>query len=76
MPIWHILRNDHSFTPEDNTVLVAVFEETLKVLNLSSREDPVTKLIAERIVELAKKGERDPVRLRSAAMASLGVGRG
>jgi hypothetical protein len=73
MPIRLIINNDHSFTPEDSTVLIAAFEDTLKALQLNDREDPVTKLVAEKIVEFAKQGERDPIRLRSSVLASLGI---
>ena len=35
----------------------------------------VREIIAERIIETAKKGERDPARLRSAGLAALGYDR-
>ena len=35
----------------------------------------VCEIIARRIIEAARKGERDPIRLRNAGLASLGVGR-
>jgi hypothetical protein len=75
MPIRQIIKNDRSFTPEDNVILVAAFEDTLKTLNLIDREDPITTLVAQKIVEVAKKGERDPERLRVSALTSLGVER-
>jgi hypothetical protein len=51
--------------PEDANVLIEAFEETLKALQLVNRDDPATMLVAERIIEVAKRGERDPQRLRS-----------
>jgi hypothetical protein len=36
----------------------------LKTLGLVDREDPITQLIAHRIVELVQSGEDDPVRLK------------
>ena len=35
----------------------------------------VREMIAKRIIEAAKKGERDPVRLRAAGLAALGYDR-
>jgi hypothetical protein len=35
----------------------------------------VREIIAKRIIEAAKKGERDPVRLRNAGLAALGYDR-
>jgi hypothetical protein len=40
-------------------------------LRLVDRDDPATTLVARTIIDLAKRGERDPARLRDAAVASL-----
>ena len=62
---------DAAFTPEEVQILVVAFEDTLKALGLSDREDAVTKLVAEKIIAAAKTGERDPERLRDAVLAEL-----
>jgi hypothetical protein len=69
MPIRLIIRNDHAFSPEEADILIDAFEESLQALNLTDREDPL--LVAKKIIELAKEGERDPARLREAAVASF-----
>jgi len=71
MPIRLIIKKDHAFTPEDAQLLIAAFEDTLKALRLVDREDPATKMVARTIVELAKQGERDPVRLREDALKAI-----
>jgi len=72
MPTCGLLKNnDFAFTPEDANLLVEAFEETLKALQLVNCDDPATMLVAERIIEVAKRGERDPQRLRSAVLASF-----
>jgi hypothetical protein len=44
----------------------AAFDRVCDVLQLNGdREDPLTQLVVTKIVELAKAGELDPVRLRS-----------
>ena len=44
------------------------FDEARKILRLSEKVDGVTRLIADRIVDAAAAGERDPERLRDAAV--------
>jgi hypothetical protein len=55
---------DGAFSPEDITAL----EDTLSALGLVDRNDPAVLLVAKHIIELAKHGERDPVRLRNSVV--------
>jgi hypothetical protein len=66
MPIRQLL-DSNAFNPEEVTMLRDVFEDTLRSLKLVDRSDPVTLLIAKKIIGLARRGERDPARLRQAA---------
>jgi len=72
VPIGTILKNDHSFGPEDIANLTAAFEAALGRLGLTDRKDPRTTALAKAIINLAKDGERDPERLRDGALRSLG----
>jgi hypothetical protein len=67
------LIQQHSFAPDDIAKLVAAFNETLGALGLANREDPVTLQVAKTIIELAKQGERDPIRLRDAVVSALSI---
>jgi hypothetical protein len=69
-----ITKSDYASTPEDAQALVAAFEGTLRELNLVDREDPLTLIVAKKVIELAKKGERDPSRLRDLTMRSVKCG--
>jgi hypothetical protein len=71
MPIRSLLNGDHSFTPEEVSVLIEAFEESLKALRLSDREDPITRLVAEKVLERARAGERDPGRLQTWVVAQF-----
>lgn len=71
MPIRLLLEHDGAFAPDEVEALIAAFEDTLGRLRLANREDPVTLVVARMIIQLAKEGERDPVRLRDAALAAL-----
>jgi hypothetical protein len=67
------LIQQQAFAPDDITKLVTAFNETLGALGLANREDPVTLQVARKIIELATQGERDPIRLRDAAVKSLSI---
>lgn len=63
-------QHDHAFGPEEVDILVAAYEGALAQLQLIAREDPATLLVAKRIIDLAKDGERDPIRLREGAIGA------
>jgi hypothetical protein len=44
---------------------------TCEVLGLSSRDDATTQLVAEKIIELAKRGLKNPTALQMAAIKEL-----
>ena len=67
MPIRLLLEHDHLFEPEEIDSLILAFENTLRVLGLTNREDPLTVAVAKLIIQLAKDDERDPGRLRDAS---------
>jgi len=73
MAIYRLLQN-HAFEPEAITVLAAAYEDTLRSLGLTERTDPLTQIVAEKIIQLAQHGECDPVRLRELALETLSSG--
>jgi hypothetical protein len=52
-----------------------VFEDVLKTLGLVDRQDILTTMIARKLVELAKAGVRDPVRLKQMTLKTFPKGR-
>ena len=70
VPIQPLLRNGH-FTPEDITALTAAFENTLRAMGVHDRTHPSATLVARRVIELAKLGERNPILLRDAVLESF-----
>jgi hypothetical protein len=67
MPIRQLL-DSSAFNPEEVALLCDVFEDMLRALKLVDRSDPATSLIAKKIIELARQGERDPARLYDGVM--------
>jgi hypothetical protein len=70
MPIHRLLEN-HAFGPDEIRVLTSAFDDVLRKLDLADRADPVTEVVARKIIELAQQGERDPIRLSERAVRAL-----
>ena len=70
MPIRSLLR-DGAFSPEDVTVLTAAFDDTLRALRIRDRRQLAVLLVAKRIIDLARRGERNPDMLRDAVLKSF-----
>src|SRR5215813_6136092 len=62
---------DGVFDPEAVTALTAAYEEALRRFGLVDRTDPVTELIAARIIACASMGELDPLRLCERALKGI-----
>jgi hypothetical protein len=67
----HELIQPGVFSPELVALMGNVFDDVLKTLGLGDREDPVTTLIAHRIIELVQSGEHDPVRLKQLTIETV-----
>ena len=68
MPIQPLLAG--AFSPEDIAALTLAYEDALIALKLD-RGNPVALAMAMRIIELAKRGERNPTRLRNAVVTEF-----
>jgi hypothetical protein len=58
---------------EDDAVkaMTMAYEDVLRELKLANRADPLTEIIAKKIIELARTGERDPTRLCEDALQAI-----
>jgi len=68
MPITPFL-NGHIFKPEVIQAMSFAFSNACKSLKLVDKTDPLTKLVAAKIIELAESGEHDPGRLCAGVLA-------
>jgi hypothetical protein len=68
MPIRPFVRSG-AFEPEVIAVMSEAFEAACKELDESGQPRVAREVIAGRIIAAARIGERDPVRLRAAALA-------
>ena len=72
MAIYRLLR-ELKFGPEETERITAAYEAALKLLRLSDRTDPITELVAEKIIDATYKGEHDPTRICIRVLSELGV---
>jgi hypothetical protein len=75
MAIYRILQN-MPLSPEDISRLVAAYDATLKALELTSRSDPITEIVARKIIEIGQTGVRDPLQISNLAIRALGPMKG
>jgi hypothetical protein len=71
MPITPFLNGAH-FDPETKRIMGVAFEAARSSLRLSDVSDRVAEIVANKIIELAKAGERNPDLLCERALADLG----
>jgi len=71
MPIRRFIGDGGSFNPETVIAMTTAFDATLKELGLVDRSDPIVEMIAMQIVEIARRGEHDPKRLRELAVSTI-----
>ena len=72
MPIHSLIQN-LSFNQEDIERLAKAYEDALQALHISDRDDPINQIIAQRIIEGARTGVRDPGDLCKMAIKDLMV---
>ena len=60
--------------PEDVSRITAAYEQTLRVLCVKDRDDPLTEMIAKKIIKIAQGGGvQDPRQISARAIKELGV---
>ena len=69
----HRLIQNLAFDPDDIERLAAAYVEALLALHISDRDDPLNKVIAQRIIEGARAGVRYPNALCKMAVKDLMV---
>ena len=70
MPLHRLLENS-AFEPEHVEAMSTAFEDICRELGLAQRDDPLRELVARQVIEFARRGERDPTKLRSQVMAAI-----
>jgi hypothetical protein len=71
VPIREMLKKQGFLGSEDTAVLCEVFDDVLKALRIVDRQDVQTTLIARKLIELARAGERDSRRLKQKTLRAF-----
>ena len=72
MAIYRLLQN-LPMGPEEIRRMEAAYEQTLRALHLKDRNDPITEIIAKKIIEVAQTGVKDPAQISQLAIKDHGV---
>ena len=70
MPISRFIK-ESSFGPDEIEVIVRAFEGVCKELQLYSRNDPVTEIVAEKVIKAAAQGAKDVADLQQRALQNV-----
>jgi hypothetical protein len=69
----HRLMREAACGPDDIARLSTAYEAALQLLRLKDRSDPVTEILAKKIIEVGRDGERDPPQICARALRELGI---
>ena len=72
MSIYKIIQNT-PLEPDDLQRLVTAYKQTLLVLGLKERDDPLTRIVAQKIFEVGQTGIEDPADISKIAIKQLGI---
>jgi hypothetical protein len=75
MPITPFLVGQ-AFEPEAIENMSAAFVAACDALLLKVRDDPATRIVAEKVIEFAQRGIRDPNMLRKLTLQEFGLSDG
>jgi hypothetical protein len=72
MAIYRIFKNS-PMEPEQIARLSEAYEQTLRALCLVDRNDPITEMIAKKIIEIGQTGVKEPAQISELAIKDLGI---
>ncbi|MDI4234754.1 hypothetical protein OZ411_18280 [Bradyrhizobium sp. Arg237L] len=75
MAIYRILQNS-ALGSEEITRLSAAYERALRMVGVQDRSDPLTELIAKKIIEVAQTGLKDPAEICVRVLEELRLPKG
>ncbi|MHC4049873.1 hypothetical protein [Bradyrhizobium sp. 25ACV] len=75
MAIYRILQNS-PLGPEEITRLSKAYEQALRTIGVQDRNEPLTELIAKKIIEIGQTGLKDPSDICGRAVDEFGLSKG
>jgi hypothetical protein len=72
MAIYRLLQNS-TMEPETISRIKEAYVQALHILCVKDRDDPLTELIAKKIIKIAQTGVHDPAQISALAIKELGI---
>ena len=72
MAIYRLLKNS-ALEPEEIRRITEAYEQALHALCVKDRDDPLTEMIAKKIIKIAKTGIHDPTQIAARVIKELGL---
>lgn len=72
--IIQFFREQNAFDPEATSAMSTAFEEVCRALKLLETDTHGREAVASQIIELARRGEKNPERLRDRVLRDTGAG--
>ncbi|MDA9398781.1 hypothetical protein [Bradyrhizobium sp. CCBAU 45389] len=73
MGIIHQLIQDAAVEPEMVSRITKAYAQTLHALCVKDRDDPLTEMVAKKIIKVAQSGVHDPAEISALAIKELEV---
>jgi hypothetical protein len=76
MAIYRLLENENSalgLGPKQVKCILEAYEQTLHTLGVKDRDDPLTEMIARKIIKIAQTGVDDAAELSAQAIKELEI---
>ncbi|WFU45410.1 hypothetical protein QA640_46110 (plasmid) [Bradyrhizobium sp. CB82] len=70
-----MLRNS-PLGPKEDSPALAAYEQALRTIGVEDRNDPLTELIAKKIIEIGQTGLKDPAQICIRAVEAMGLPKG
>jgi hypothetical protein len=70
MAVYRLFRN-RAFEPEAIANMTRAYSDVCRTLGLRESDQPQTNEVAQKVIEFAQRGERDPNRLRESVLQAL-----
>jgi indole-3-glycerol phosphate synthase len=69
----HRLLKNFPFEPKEIRHVIGAYERALHTLCVKDRDDPLTEMIAQKIIKIAQSGVHDPAQISALAIKELEV---
>jgi hypothetical protein len=73
MPILRLLQKNMPMEPEEISRLTTAYEQALRGIGLVDRDDPLSEMVAKKVIKIAKTGVRHPTDIAAIAIKELCV---